>query len=1159
VAAFSGKIFGPFSLAEGKINREHFRQGEQRMKSSTTLAALVAHCRKLARLQQTPDAELLRRFVVHREAAAFEKLLERYASLVWGVCRRIVRNETDCEDAFQAVFLALFRQAHSIDPHRPLGAWLHGVAVHAALKAASASTRKQLLAAVPEHATPGDVADELGNQELFRVIDEEIARLPQLLRAPFILCCLEGRTRDEAAAALGCSVAAVKSRLERGRHFLRQRLERRGFGLPAAFLVLGLTGSHVRASLRAKALQSALGCAPPAVAALASTAKMGLVNKLTLTAMSLVMAGVFGFGAVHVMQAEPPQENPAPATSTAPKSPQSPLAEKSQPLLDRLGDPLPPGATRRFGTLRFRHPEIVDLAFTPDGKQLIAGSGRHPLSVFDAATGRRLREVGKVSPNNVYGFALSPDGKRIACCGFDVFLWDLETGRLIRELGCGRCQSVTFSPDGKKIAAVKEMSTDVILVDVATGKHLGEWTIKEGQPQQFDFRSLAFSPDGKLLAGILCEQREEKKGSHVYTVVASQVCLLDAMTGKLVRAFDSANDPFHVFAFHPGTGLLAFAGKDGILHFWDVEKGKESHCLPAVKGMSYVPRFTADGRRCLALNDEAGILAVVDARDGRELHKIKIDKSLQPAVIALSPDGRAIALARFFVGVRVRVWDIESGAERLADTGHNWAPTLSLSADGRTLISQGVEVFHWDLRTGEGRPQSGAVKKEDDRFSWDFGIWTARGRSWRLKLDYGKLEMEVRNLDGSRLLRNIKMPTAVRGFALSPVGTHVAVSFQDARHTVYLWDPEKEDKPRELLGHPDACQKLLFSHDGKRLIAGAGTHSSYPSETVWIWDVETARTIRKLATNSAPGHLLLTGDDRVLITGGLWNDAIVHAWDMETGKELARLADPALKVTSDAQGSDAPPAIAGLALSPDERFLAVVSSWGNNSAVSVWETDSWKLVRAFAPTQPQYYTNSMIFSREGRSLFVANSDSTILEWDISGRLASGRRPPAVEVSNMDRLNVLWRTLAETPDKAYPAAWEMLDHPAESVPYLIGKLPPVKPIDERRVRQLLGRLDAESFAEREESSRQLLELGEQTLPVLRQALKAKPTLETKKRIEELIESLTRGPSSDQLRLLRALAVLEWSGLVSAREHLKRLAEGDRAAMLTSAAKAAWQRH
>ncbi|MHB1425170.1 MAG: sigma-70 family RNA polymerase sigma factor [Gemmataceae bacterium] len=1124
------------------------------MNSSTTLAAFVAHCRKLARRQQTSDAELLARLVGQRDVAAFEELLQRYAPLVWGVCRRIVPCEADCEDAFQAAFLALFRQAASVDAERSLGAWLHGVAVHTARKAEASAARQRTNATIPERSTSGDVADAVGSRELFRIVDEEIERLPAAVRAPLILCCLQGRTRDEAAESLGCSVAAIKGRLERGRELLRRRLERRGMELPAAFLVLGLTGGHVRASLRAQAIHSALNCAPPTVAALVPAATMGLTSKLTLTAISFVMIGVLGFGSYRVLEAESPKAAPVQQAEVPRNSSQSP-AEKARPRLDRFGDPLPAGAVRRFGTLRFRHQGIMNLAFTPDGKQLIAGSGCHPLTVFDAATGRRLREVGKVSPANPRGFVLSPDGKRVACCGSDVFVWDLETGRLVRELGLGQRQAVAFSPDGKIVAAADEREAGVVFVEVATGKKLAEWTYKTEKPTDREFGAVAFSPDGKFLAGLVNELHVEKIGPRrmQVTVVPTQVCLLDAAKGTMVRTFGSAEARLVAFGFQRGTGRLAGVGEDGSLHFWDVETGKKLTHFPAKKEVKRPALlflngrllFTADGRRCLVSGD-AGTVALVDAKDGRELRRIETGAIDQPFVLALSPDGRAVVATRYNTGTRVRVWDLESGVERLADAGHDWPPRLSLSADGRTLISRAGKVFHWDLRTGEGRRVPDIVEEKIGSRSWKAGITTVRGRNWRLTISNDKREMEVRSLDGSRLLRKINMPAWSLDFALSPDGTTMAVAFEDAHNTVFLWDPEKEEKPRTLSGHPAPCLDLLFSHDGKRLVAGTA------SETVWIWDVAASRTVHKLATHCVYGQVLLTADDRVLLTGS-GDDATVHAWDMETGKELARLMDASLKATSAAQGGNSVPTIDGLALSADERFLAIVSSWQNRSAVSVWETASWKLIRAFAPTQPQNDAHSMVFSRDGRSLFVANSDSTILEWDVAGRF--GKKS---EMLNRDRLNVLWRTLAETPDKAYAAVWELLDHPAESVPFLIGKLSPVQPIEERRVRQLLDKLDAESFAEREEASRQLLARGEQTLPLLRQTLKERLTLETKKRIEGLIESLSRGPTPEQLRLLRALAVLEWSDRPEAKEHLRRLADGAPSATLTRSAKAAWQR-
>jgi hypothetical protein len=277
--------------------------------------------------------------------------------------------------------------------------------------------------------------------------------------------------------------------------------------------------------------------------------------------------------------------------------------------------------------------------------------------------------------------------------------------------------------------------------------------------------------------------------------------------------------------------------------------------------------------------------------------------------------------------------------------------------------------------------------------------------------------------------------------------------------------------------------------------------------------------------------MILTADDRLLIT----SDA-GRVWNLETGVELAQLKTKGW--------------ISGLFLSPDECFLAGVANEGDASTLIVWETASWKPIRSFARPPSAH---SMVFSHNGRSLFVANSDSTILEWDVSGSFGHKTEKP-----NQDRLIALWEKLAETPDQGYPAVWELLGHPAESVPFLIGKLAPVKPVEEKRARQSLSRLDSESFAEREEASRQLLALGEQMLPLLRKALKDGTSLEARKRIEEVIESLSRLPTPDQLRLLRAVAVLEWSNRPEAIEHLQRLAGGAPSASLTRAAKAAWQR-
>lgn len=1134
------------------------------MKSSTTLAALVAHCRKLAGCKHTSDAELLRRFVEQREAAAFEELLERYAPMVWGVCRRILPNEADCEDALQAAFVSLFRQAGSIDPNRPLGAWLHTIAVRTAAKARSRIHRLPTSAATPEQATHGDIADELGTRELFRVVDEEIVRLPALLREPFVLCCLEGRTRDEAAAALHCSVSAIKRRLERSRNLLRKRLERRGFGLPAAFLVLGLTGGQVQAALRAKAFQCVFGSVPSAVAALVPAAGVPLASKLALTAMSLVVVGALSFGAFHVLQTEPPQETPTKAKEIA--SP-SPSAEKTQSQVDGYGDPLPPGAIRRFGTLRFRHPEIAGLAFTPDGNRLIAGSGRHPLWVFDGATGQRLRVVGKDSSNNIHGFALSPDGKRVACCGSDVFVWDIETGQLVRECKCGPCESVAFSPDGKKLVAVKQFRAEVVVVEVGTGKHLGEWTIKEGSPLQFGFGSLTFSQDGKFLAGCVTESHEERP--FIHRAISSHVWVFDSSSWEKVRVLDLPSVSL-ACAFQPGTGRLATLGRDGILRFWDVRTGKEVQHLPATKGgghdFSYLP-FSADGTRCAVVTDQGKCLSVLDTKDGRVIRRIEGEEIRMWRDIALSSDGKTLASATGWESPCVRVWDVASGVERLADAGHRAVLTaFSLFADGRTLVSRDEDgkQIHWNLRTAKAMSRTAVARDEGGELIWngDFTQMTLRGSRWRVVYRHeAPRQIEIWSLDRVKMIRKLTWqgyngPTV----GLSPDGAQLAIAEKSANGNnckVMVWEPEREETPRTLPGSPKICWDFLFSHDGKRLITRSGYYPVHSKDAgaVWIWDIAQERLVRKLVTDGVPTQLRLTADDQVLLAGiGGGKDATIRAWDMVTGKELARSVDPSLKPLDEINYS-ARPVISGLAVSADDRFVAAVSSWGDVSALSVWETGTSKIVRAFAPVSPRNNVKAMLFSRDGRSLFVANSDATILEWDVSGRSASGRRQPAGETPNQDRLNALWKKLAETPDQAYPAAWEMLDHPAESLSFLVGKLAPVKSEEEKRVRRLLSRLDSESFAEREQAGKELLALGKQWLPLLRQESKNGRSLEARKRLEGIMESLNGVPTPDQLRLLRAVAVLEWSNQPQAAAHLRRLAGGAPNASLTQGAKAA----
>jgi RNA polymerase sigma factor (sigma-70 family) len=191
----------------------------------------------------TSDAELLERFIGQGDAAAFELLVWRYQRLVLGICRRVLHNVHDAEDAFQATFVILARKAGSIGRRETLGSWLHRVATRAALAARAArsqrTARERSLGGDEPAASPSAEAVAEGH-ELRTAVDEEVSRLPERFRAAIVLCYFEGKTVDEAARQLGCPRGTVASRLARARERLRVRLTRRGIALTAGTLAAGL-------------------------------------------------------------------------------------------------------------------------------------------------------------------------------------------------------------------------------------------------------------------------------------------------------------------------------------------------------------------------------------------------------------------------------------------------------------------------------------------------------------------------------------------------------------------------------------------------------------------------------------------------------------------------------------------------------------------------------------------------------------------------------------------------------------------------------------------------------------------------------------------------------------------------------------------------------
>jgi RNA polymerase sigma factor (sigma-70 family) len=187
------------------------------------------------------ERELLRQFATG-DQAAFENLVTRHGPVVLGVCRRLLYDYRDVEDAFQATFLVLLRKAATLRDADALGPWLHGVAYRVAARIRSNSSRRKFEESQSARLEAVESACELERTELRTLIDEEIGRLPEKYRRPVVLCYLEGNTHDEAARRLHCSTGSVRGRLDRARLKLKDRLTRRGLA-PGAGLAGLATGS----------------------------------------------------------------------------------------------------------------------------------------------------------------------------------------------------------------------------------------------------------------------------------------------------------------------------------------------------------------------------------------------------------------------------------------------------------------------------------------------------------------------------------------------------------------------------------------------------------------------------------------------------------------------------------------------------------------------------------------------------------------------------------------------------------------------------------------------------------------------------------------------------------------------------------------------------
>jgi WD40 repeat protein/DNA-directed RNA polymerase specialized sigma24 family protein len=1068
------------------------------------------------------DRELLSAFLAGEEPGAFDELNYRYTGLARRAAAEVCPAVAD--DVAQATLALMSRKASVIADRESAAGWVFETARRLALKARVAATRRARRERKAKvSGPPADPLDTLTLREVRAAVAEELARLPDELRLPLVLCYWDGATKPAAAARLACSLSTLKRRLNDGRDRLAARLARRGFAGPLVLAAL-------------TAVQAGANAALPMAAPIApGVARWKVVSSVVLAA-SVAAVGI-GICLSTPVAADPPGQ--------AGRSDTPPAVERPGPPLDRYGDPLPAGALARLGTVRFRHGgQVHSVAFSPDGK-IIASGGFGRIMLWEAETGkplgplvRKLHPPGapgkppepRVEHGHTFGLAFTSDGKQLISVGSptvdrrtgNYVFWDVEGRKqgidtLYSDAGGTHwLRAVALAPGDKKVAFATD-SGKIYLMD--TKSHADLW-----QTRTDGAGGLAISPNGKIVA----------------VANYARALLLDAADGRELKRLESgkarqvvfAPDSESVWVGCDGGGVSDREKFPGTVSRWDLQTGTKAQSFEMAPGMLLSLALSPDGKMLAAGGENYGPL-LWEAAGGKPAELESHGQRRRPWLqnLAFSPDGKSLAAAD--TSGRVRVWDVTTRRERVRHDEHSGGlPDVAVSPDGKLAATAGADgtVRIWDLatmRTVRSWSADNFASVLAVAFTPDGGSLLTCGWSGSLRLWDVATGKEIRRLRDEK--------SYVRGAALSPDGQLVATTGKGGM-SIVLCETATGRPVRELTGHISLLSWLTFSPDGRRLISAADSHfdgtKSLTDLSVRVWDVATGKELHKFDAGRPHGGVAVSPDGRVIAAGAFApgeTTGSLRFWDTVTGKELEERRMNG---------------VARVAFSKDGRYLATA-----DRDIQLIEVASGRPVQNFQSEAGA--VNKLVFTPDGRRLISAHDDGTALVWDLV--------PQGSQTTDRAKL---WEELAsEDAAAARRAAGALVADPG-AVAVLSEKLIPVpKPAGARTTAALISSLDHKAFTVREAASHELLRRAAVDFEELTAALEKASSPEVRQRLNEILRSApSPWPRLDAADLgrVRAVGVLEAIGTTEARRLLTSLANGDPYARLTAEARAAGAR-